>query len=128
MAKHSVLFQYIAKRLFAARLLVGWVVEACEHDTESELVQGAWEIVRLRVRLQLQGVAQVQVDHLPTNVGWCNLDQVEACEWRASSCLASQSGQAIQLEEEGSVSAAMLKTCHFRCLKLNPTTVRDPWS
>ena len=53
MTKHLELFQNIAKRLFAARLLVGWVVEACEHNTESELVQVAGEIVRLRVSLQL---------------------------------------------------------------------------
>ena len=69
MTKHLVLFQNISKRLFAARLLVGWVVEACEHDAESELVQVAGEIVRLRVSLQLQGVNEVQVDHLRTKVG-----------------------------------------------------------
>ena len=86
MTKHLELFQNIAKRLFAARLLVGWVVIACEHDAESELVQVAGEIVRLRVSLQLQGVAEVQVDHLRTKVGRQCKDQTEVWAWRASSC------------------------------------------
>ena len=92
MTKHLVLFQNIAKHLFTARLLVGWVVEACEHDAESELVQVAGKIVRLWVSLQLQGVAEVQVDHLRTKVG--QQCQTEVWQWRASSCLLSQSGQA----------------------------------